>query len=55
MKKSEYTVDPMWTVMREGGPYHAPIDALKNYLPRLEETGRADGAEKLRKKYKLKF
>ena len=55
MKKSEYTVDPMWTVMKEGGPYHAPIDALKNYLPRLEETGRADGAEKLRREYKLKF
>jgi len=53
------TVDPMWTVVREGGPAHArhraprggPGGPLTDYLPRLERTGRADGAAALRDKY----
>ncbi len=53
------TVDPMWTVVREGGPHHAkhrspngtPGGPLSRYLKRLEATGRADGAEALREKY----
>ena len=36
-------------------PYHAPIGALKKYIPRLEQTSRKDGAEKLKKKYKIQF
>jgi len=49
-------VDPMWTVIREGGPFHArhePYEQspLRNYLPRLEATGRKDGADALREKY----
>lgn len=55
MKKSHYSVDPMWTVVKEGGPFHAPIGALKKYIPRLEQTSRKDGAEKLKKKYKIQF
>lgn len=51
--------DPLWTVMREGGPFHANIDGggqpgtdgFLAYLKRLEETGRAEGAAQLRKKY----
>ena len=55
--------DPMWTVMREGGPYHATfgvagqpqISGFKKYLDRLEQTGRADGAKMLREKYASKL
>jgi len=51
-------VDPLWTVIHEGGPHHARHETdkhfdspLPRYLKRLEETGRADGAEALREKY----
>lgn len=48
-------VDPLWTVIREGGPYHAqhagPHSLLPGYIKRLESTGRADGAAALRKRY----
>jgi arylsulfatase A-like enzyme len=48
-------IDPLQTVIAEGGPAHA-IHAvgrspLPRYLKRLEATGRADGANQLRKKY----
>lgn len=47
--------DPLWTVMAEGGPFHALHDRdrtpLPGYLERLEKTGRAEGAAALRKKY----
>lgn len=48
-------VDPLWTVIEEGGPYHA-IHAkgrspLPKYLEYLEKTGRKDGADQLRAKY----
>ena len=49
-------VDPMWTVIAEGGPFHALHDdrsPLPAYLKRLEETGRADGAQALREKYNI--
>lgn len=55
-------VDPLWTVMREGGPFHARlsdgglpgnphggIHAFNTYLKRLEQTGRTDGADALRR------
>lgn len=52
-------VDPMWTVIREGGPHHANpvhgdlarIGGLPAYLERLEATGRHEGAERLRRTY----
>jgi arylsulfatase A-like enzyme len=49
--------DPLWTVIREGGPFHARVvapgnpgspAALRAYLARLEATGRSDGAAILR-------
>jgi len=43
-------VDPLWTVMREGGPLHAR-GHLKEYLERLEATGRAEGARILRERH----
>ncbi len=63
MEKMAHTssdvVDPLWTVIREGGPSHAclggvgvpDVKGLKLYLERLEQTGRKDGADALRKKY----
>ncbi len=50
MLKGPQTIDPMWTVMSEGGPYHTR-GALSNYLKRLEATGRAEGAARLREKH----
>ena len=43
--------DPMWTVLQEGGPYHAR-GHLDAYLLRLDATGRKAGADALRRKYK---
>jgi choline-sulfatase len=48
-------VDPLWTVMAEGGPMHALHERgrspLTKYLSRLEATGRSAGARLLRAKY----
>ena len=50
MLKSDSQIDPLWTVMREGGPYHTQ-GHLEEYLKRLEATGRSEGARKLRERY----
>lgn len=42
--------DPMWIVMREGGPEHTRTD-LKAYVQRLKETKREEGARTLEDKY----
>ena len=47
MKTSGSDVDPMWTVIREGGPYHAQEGNIDNYIKRLRETDRSEGAERL--------
>ena len=47
----QYPVDPMLTVLQEGGPYHTWVD-LDQYLRRLDATGRKEGADALRKKYR---
>ena len=50
MKTSHYDVDPMWTVMREGGPEHCR-GQLKSYMERLKGTPREYGIELLKEKY----
>ena len=45
-----YDNDPLWTVMQEGGPMHT-WGALEDYCKRLEETGRAVEAARLREKF----
>jgi choline-sulfatase len=58
-KMTEYvsdSVDPMWTVMREGGPYHTlfpclGFESLEDYIKRLEDTGRTVAAADLRRRY----
>ncbi|MFA6949030.1 MAG: sulfatase [Eubacteriales bacterium] len=51
MLKSRYDTDPMWTVMREGGPEHARGE-LANYIKRLEGTPREYGVKLLKQQYK---
>ena len=51
MASSEIQQDPMWTVIREGGPYHVRGDFLAEYCKRLRETGRGHHADKLERQY----
>lgn len=46
MAASASGVDPLWTVMREGGPFHTR-GMLVKYCERLRATGRAEHAEHL--------
>ena len=50
MKQSDSDQDPLWTVMREGGPEHCR-GRLESYVERLKETGRAYGIPLLEKQY----
>jgi arylsulfatase A-like enzyme len=50
-KHTTNIADPLWTVMSEGGPFHAPEGVLPSYLKRLEATGRSEAAARLRAKY----
>lgn len=50
MRTATHPQDPMWTVIREGGPLHTR-GQLPAYLKRLRETGRADGAAQLAAKH----
>ena len=50
MLSSDSETDPMWTVIRGGGPFNA-AGQLPRYLKRLEETGRAEAAEALRRRH----
>ncbi len=49
-----YDADPMWTVIKEGGPYHAK-GHLKKYAERLIETGRGHAVEELRHRHPQEF
>ena len=51
MLRSDSQIDPLWTVLHEGGPFHAAEGLLPAYLERLEATGRAGGAEELRRRH----
>ncbi|MFA6134207.1 MAG: sulfatase [Phycisphaerae bacterium] len=44
MRTNASQIDPMWTVMAEGGPYHTR-GKLESYCQRLRQTGRAHHAE----------
>jgi len=46
MLLSDYPVDPMWTVMHEGGPYHT-VGEKDAYARRLMETGREEAGRAL--------
>ncbi|WP_099221623.1 sulfatase [Listeria costaricensis] len=46
MTTMSFDNDPLWTVMKEGGPYHAK-GHLPMYVERLRKTGREQLAQKL--------
>ncbi|MHA1688052.1 MAG: sulfatase [Promethearchaeota archaeon] len=46
MKTSETRIDPIWTVIKEGGPHHARYE-LKGYLKRLKKSGREHLIQKI--------
>jgi hypothetical protein len=48
--KSDGDVDPLVTVMREGGPFHCRGE-LPAYLERLRATGRAEAATALEQRH----
>jgi arylsulfatase A-like enzyme len=50
MQSSRHNVDPLWTVLREGGPYHTR-GRLEEYLARLRATGRSGWAELLQSRH----
>lgn len=54
MMTMPYAVDPMWTVMREGGPFHAR-GHLKKYCEYLEQTGRSWAIPELKKRHPGEF
>ncbi|MCZ8515347.1 sulfatase [Paenibacillus filicis] len=54
MESMTFDIDPMWTVIKEGGPYHAK-GQLKKYVERLEETGRGYAVPELRIRHPREF
>lgn len=54
MASMPYDVDPLWTVMKEGGPYHAR-GHLRAYCERLELTGRAWAVPELKRRHPREF
>jgi arylsulfatase A-like enzyme len=50
MREMPDAVDPLWTVMREGGPHHSR-GYLGAYCQRLEATGRGEHVEELRRRH----
>ena len=49
MKSSTSRIDPMWTVIREGGPSHTRGE-LNKYLRRLKKTGRDEMIQVIKEK-----
>ncbi|MBO9610774.1 MAG: sulfatase [Paenibacillaceae bacterium] len=54
MSTMPFDNDPLWTVMKEGGPFHAK-GHLARYVKRLEETGRGDAVPELRSRHPREF
>lgn len=49
MVGSTSDIDPLWTVLHEGGPFHAGARHMQGYLKRLRATGRSQHADFLEK------
>ena len=50
MAKSDFAVDPMQVILREGGPFHTSR-MLGRYCEHLRKTGRAHFADELTARY----
>ncbi len=54
MSTMDYDSDPMWTVIKEGGPFHAR-GFLKGYCEHLKKTGREWAVDKLKERHPREF
>ncbi len=54
MKTMAFDVDPLWTVMKEGGPHHAK-GHLKDYVKWLEQSGRGGAVPELKRRHPREF
>jgi arylsulfatase A-like enzyme len=54
MKRMPDAIDPLWTVMREGGPEHSRGN-LPEYVRRLEQTGRGHAVAELKRRHPQEF
>jgi len=54
MHTMPHDVDPLWTVIREGGPFHAN-GQLREYCKRLEQTGRGGAVAELKRRHPGEF
>jgi choline-sulfatase len=54
MAASSSDIDPLWTVVREGGPFHARGRGAE-YAQRLEQTGRGWAVPQLKKRHPKEF
>ena len=54
MRTSPLPTDPLWQVLKEGGPFHSR-GKLKEYCKRLEATGRAWAIPELKKRHPGEF
>ncbi|GIP02429.1 MULTISPECIES: sulfatase [Paenibacillus] len=54
MSTMPFDVDPLWTVMKEGGPYHAK-GHLPRYIERLKNTGRGEAVPELMRRHPREF
>ena len=50
LRTATHPIDPMWTVLRDGGPFHTR-GCLPHYLKQLRATGRAAWADRFAKRY----
>lgn len=50
MKSMPFATDPLWTVMKEGGPFHAK-GHLKQYAAWLEQSERGHAVQELRRRH----
>lgn len=54
MKSMDSPIDPLWVVMKEGGPFHAK-GTLKKYSESLEGTNRAWALDEYKKRHPREF
>ncbi|MEK0316169.1 sulfatase family protein [Cohnella sp. 56] len=54
MASMQHDVDPLWTVIKEGGPTHAKGE-LPRYVERLQATGRGHAVPELMKRHPREF
>jgi arylsulfatase A-like enzyme len=52
IRTSDTKEDPMLGVIREGGPFHARLDRLQEYLDYYRSIGREDIAERMVRRYR---